>query len=500
MDQIHHIKYQYNLKGKSLRSISKETGHHFNTIRKYANKSDFNVVPKPRAARPYKLAPYTSIIDEWLEADLKIKPKQRHTAKRVYDRLKEEFKDFDVSDRAVRAYVSKKKKELGLKNEGYLPLCHPPGEAQVDFGEAQFIERGVLYDGHYLNVSFPYSNGGYLQLFKSANQECLLEGMKRIFHHIGKVPTASWFDNMSTAVTRIRKHGERDLSKGFERFVLHYGFQSNFCNPESGHEKGHVENKVGYHRRNLLVPIPEFDSIDQYNQMLLTRCDEDMFRDHYRLKKPIHVLFQEDLEAMESLPDFPFEVARYESVVADNYGKIRLEGKTYSASPNYAKQPLWIKIGAFTVEVLNANYECIARHERLYGDQNESMIWGPYLDLMSKRPTALKYTGFFHELPTTLQEYFHHCSYDQKKAGLNVLKEILTHNGMDVAIKTFRTSAEKNLKDADSLRALYKHLVNPSLPENPIALPSNLPEVSSFHADARVYDQLLLGGDSKWKQ
>ncbi len=296
MEQINNIKYQFEFKGKSLRGISKDTGHHFNTIKKYVEKTDFNVELKISKSRPYKLSPYIKLIDSWLENDLNAKPKQRHTAKRVYDRLKEIYPEFDVSDRSVRAYVSKKKKELGLNIQGHLPLDHPPGEAQVDFGEAQFIENEALYDGYYLNMSFPYSNGGYLQLFKSQNQECLLEGMKNIFQYINKVPTSIWFDNMSTAVKSIKKNGKRDLSKRFERFMLHYGFRSNFCNPNSGHEKGNVECKVGYNRRNFLVPIPKFSGLEEFNKKLLQLCDKDMERKHYIKPETISELYKQDIQ------------------------------------------------------------------------------------------------------------------------------------------------------------------------------------------------------------
>jgi transposase len=257
MEQIYHIKYLRNQKGKSLRKICRETGHDFETVKKYVAKDNFNLDLRPKR-RKGKLEPYKELIDSWLIKDLEAKPKQRHTAQRVYDRLKEIYQaELNISDRAIRAYVSRRKKELGLDTECYLPLEHPPGEAQVDFGEAQFIEKGIKYDGYYLNLSFPYSNAGFFQLFKGQNQECLLQGLKDICEYIGNCPTAIWFDNMSTVVNALRKQGERDLTKGFQRFMLHYGFLSNFCNPNSGHEKGHVENKVGYHRRNFLVPIPE---------------------------------------------------------------------------------------------------------------------------------------------------------------------------------------------------------------------------------------------------
>ncbi|WP_418791811.1 hypothetical protein [Phosphitispora sp. TUW77] len=155
MEQVHNIKYLFKFKGKTLRGIARETGHHFNTVKKYVEKENFNLEHNPGKLRVRKLAPYIDLIDSWLEADLHAKPKQRHTAQRVFDRLKEQFPDFDISDRSVRAYVSKRKKGIGLTQEGHLPLEHPPGEAQIDFGAAQFIEKGVLYDGHYLNLSFP---------------------------------------------------------------------------------------------------------------------------------------------------------------------------------------------------------------------------------------------------------------------------------------------------------------------------------------------------------
>ena len=174
------------------------------------------------------------------------------------------------------------KKTLFQNSQGYIPLEHPAGEAQVDFGEAVFVENGIRYEVYYVAMSFPYSNGGYIQLFKGANIECLLQGIRDIFKHMGKVPACIWFDNNKTIVKKILAYGERKVTEAFARFQMHYGFESNFCNPESGHEKGHVENKVGYTRRNMLVPVPEFNDIKQFNSQPLMQCDEDMQREHYK--------------------------------------------------------------------------------------------------------------------------------------------------------------------------------------------------------------------------
>ncbi len=150
MTQIHHIRYLAFHKGKSYKSIARETGRDFKTVKKYVEKDDWNDEPKKRKKKASKLDPFKPVIDEWLENDLTAPPKQRHTAKRIYDRLCEEFgAEFNVSLRTVQYYVSQKKKELYIQNEGYLPLEHSPGEAQADFGEAVVNERGKDIKGYF---------------------------------------------------------------------------------------------------------------------------------------------------------------------------------------------------------------------------------------------------------------------------------------------------------------------------------------------------------------
>lgn len=200
-----------------------------------------------------------------------------------------------------------------------------PGEAQVDFGEVDFYENGTLYHGFYLNLSFPYSNVGYTQLFKGENQECLFQGLKNIFEHIGGVPHKLWIDNASNIV-KLLKNSERKLTDAFLRFKQHYGFEVTFCNPNAGHEKGNVENKVGYHRPNFLVPPPRFEKLEEFNVELLRLCDEDMEREHYRKEGTHAELFREDKKAMLKLPANSFGVAEYVTVKTNAYGKFSLNG------------------------------------------------------------------------------------------------------------------------------------------------------------------------------
>lgn len=494
MEQVYRIRNLKKFEGKSLRKISEITGHDFATVKKYVEKENFNLELRPKQKRSGKLSPYRDVVIKWLQDDEKAPHKQRHTARRVYDRLKELYTDFDASDRAVRDFVAKLKREIEIVNKGSIPLDHPPGEAQVDFGEARFIENGVTYDGQYLNISFPYSNAGYTQLFKSANQECLLEGMKAILEHIGSVPTAIWFDNMSTAVQKIKEHGERDLTKGFMRFMMHYGFNSNFCNPNSGNEKGSVEAKVGYHRRNLFVPIPEFNDLKEYNKQLLKRLDKDMDRQHYKGLGLIRELFMEDKKEFFKLPEAEFEVYRHEFAKADNYGKIKFETKIYSTSPAMAGNQVLIKAGAYNLDILDNDHNLIVRHNRLYGEQKESMIWIPYLELLAKRPTALKYTGLFNQLPLTLKSFLNNCDYELKKQTLRVFVRMTQDTDINTAINTLEEGIKCGIRDADGLWATYCRLTSGSLPEEDISLPNSVPKLDIYSPDMTAYDQLIASG------
>ncbi|HWR55391.1 MAG TPA: IS21 family transposase [Negativicutes bacterium] len=494
MIQINHIKNLSYHRGQSIRSICRETGYNFRTVAKYIEKADFNAPAKKKRGRPSKLDVVKPFIDTWLTEDLRRPPKYRHTAKRIYDRLCQEHAAvFSASERTVRDYVALKKKDLFGPKEGPLPLEHPPGEAQADFGEVLFFEKGKRVKGYELVLSFPYSNGSYVQIFKGQNQECLLTGLKEIFEHISKVPTAIWFDNLSAAVVKIIGPSQRQLTEQFERFCLHYGFEPHFCNPDSGHEKGHVENKVGYGRRNFFVPEPCFDDIEEFNQRLFAVAEKDMRRQHYLKQTSIAQLMGADKQAMLPLPTKDFEVAKWQKSKANNYGKVRVGGNTYSASPMVAGKEIWVKSGAHTLELLDDNYRVIVTHPRLYGGNQESMNWLPYLATLIKRPTALKYTGFYRELPDVWQGYLDNCSYEQKKASLRVLQRIITESNMDTAVQSLETTIKQGATDPDSVLLSYYRLIQ----EEPPELTGSLPWLTAYQTDLSRYDLLLKGGDMR---
>jgi transposase len=502
MERIAEIQKMYKVEEKSLRQIAAEMGCDFRTAQKYAYLDNFNIKIPVKQNRGKKIAPFTDLIDYLLEEDLKEHPKQRHTAKAIYRRLKREYPcEFNVSSRSVRTYVAEKKKEFEMtkkNNQCFIPLDHEPGTAQADFGEAYFIENGIRQKGHFLNLSFPYSNAGFCQLFKSENQECILQGLKNIFEYISGVPVSITFDNTKAIVKKIKSYGNRDLTEFFLRFQNHYEFDGIFCNPGKGNEKGSVECKVGYHRRNMLVPVPKFDSIEEFNKYLLEECLKDMERLHYKKDILISDLFKEDIIALKMLPKDPFDVFKLKKAIVNRYGKIKYETKTYSASPDFAQKEVWVKASSDEIEILDEDKNLIQKHKRLYGQQTESMKWEPYVGLIAKRPTSLKYTNFFKGLPQTIQEYFTELEYQEKKKALKLLDNMITETDLDTAVTGFSLALEEGIKDIDSIKGTFHTLTHQPVIANDLeTIAPEIPNIIPFDINMKKYDLLMKGGEKQ---
>jgi len=497
------IRELFFVNGKSITEISRATGHDRKTIRTVINIDDWNEPARIQKRGTGKLDPFKPIIDSWLDDDKRSKRKQRHTATRVYKRLRDEKgtrESFDCSYETVNAYVRARKKEIfGAKNEGYIPLEHKPGEAQADFGAADYYENGALVEGRYLNISFPQSNYGYLQLFPGENMECLFEGLKNIFSHINGAPPEIWFDNASTMVTKILRGGERALTEKFIRFKEHYGFEAAFCNPDSGHEKGSVEGKVGYHRNNMLVPVPEFKDLDEYNKHLLELADADALRGHYRKGATIKELFEGDKSALLPLPRNEFDTAGYITARADKYGIIRLnEGRhEYSTSPKYAGAAVNVKLTSAEVIILDESGRGVVAHKRLYGDKKgRKMNWVPYLELLARRPRAVKYSGVYNILPEEVRDYINMSKSGNVSDVIRMIAEFTKKTGFESAVATVAQAVKHNASDPESLKALHRRLFM-DIPELPPLPRAEAPRVDPLMPDLTKYDIFTGGG---WKQ
>ena len=504
MDQIHRIRDLYYGQEKNLSEIAKILNIDWRTVRKYVDKEDFNI-PVPKAndeLHSSKLDPFKPLIDSWLEEDKKAPRKQRHTAKRIHKRLRKEAEGYGCSYRLVATYVAEKKKEMHLKKqEGYIPLIHYPGEAQVDFGTADFYENGKHHkEAKYLVISFPHSNGGYLQLNYGENMECLLEGLVAMFEYIGGVPHTIWFDNTRTIVTEIIKGGGREITERFQRFTEHYRFKAVFMNPESGWEKGNVENKVGYLRRNELVPVPKFKNLIEKNSELLEACDTDMKREHYEDdgKRFISEIFAEDKKALLPLPNVRFNTSRYTTARTDKYGKFTLDnGKhRYSASPAFCEDTVHLMLTSSEIVVMDSDLHEIVRHRRLYGNESESMDWIPYLKYIARKPRSLKNSGIYGMMPEPMQVYLDSCESSDRGKILKVLAELTDRSGFDSAVNTVSEAIQYRATDPDSLQNLYRRIYSdvPLLP--PLDIKTSVPnaKIINISTDLSGLDAALRKG------
>jgi len=444
MTQVRSIRTMRN-NGEGISAISRALRVSEPTVRKYLKKDDFNSAPPIKEARPSKLDPFKETIDRWLLEDKTVWYKQRHTAKRIYDRLSTE-KGFEGSYQIVQRYVKEQKSKT--MDKAYLDLVWEPATCQVDFGQADIVLCGINKRIHYLVVSFPYSNVGLTQVFFGENAECVCEGLASIFAFIGGVPLKCVFDNAAGVGKRVMDSVR--LTDLFMRFELHYGFEAVFCNPNSGHEKGHVENKVGTLRRNIFVPIPMIEDLGEYNESLLLQCIEKADDGHYRKGERCIDLFGTDVCALRPLPEKVFSCVRYESYKADKQGNICIGGKhRYSTDAAFCSHEMIVGIGAFTVEIYDSKGNAVAFHKRLYSDgPDESVDPAASLRLLVSRPGGWPNSRIRLEMPHELRDHIDSVDKDMVRSYLSSIAFAAENADYDTAIE----AAHMVVKNTGQLR------------------------------------------------
>ncbi|MGE0409065.1 MAG: IS21 family transposase [Amphiplicatus sp.] len=372
------------LEGMSRREASRRFGVHRETVKKALSHS---VPPGYRREAPVrrpKIGPFTGVIDAILEADLEAPKKQRHTVQRIYDRLKAEH-GFDGGYTTVRDYV--RDRRIAMK-EAFVPLSHPPGHAQVDFGEAQIVIGGARQKAALFVMSLPYSDDAFVQLFPCETGEAWCEGHVRAFDYFGGVPQSILYDNSKRIVARILGDGKRQRTQMFSGLVSHYLFRDRFGRPGCGNDKGKVEGLVGYARRNFLVPIPRAASFDELNARLIEACRERRSQQLRGKDGTIGARFEADRAAFRNLPGGTYEACDRRSGQANSSGLVRYRLIDYSMPSAYAHRQVLIK-GFVDKVVISSGTEEIARHERSY--EQGDIVFDPlhYLALLEKKPGAL---------------------------------------------------------------------------------------------------------------
>ena len=278
------------VEGLSEREAARRFGIARETVRKMLR---YRTPPGYRRSKPVrrpKLEAFTGIVDQILIDNRERPRKQRHTAQRIFDRLRDEYA-FTGGYTIVKDYVREKK--LGGQ-EMFVPLAHPPGDAQADFGEAIVVINGVQRKAHFLVVDLPHSDDAFVKAFPAETTEAFCEGHNAVFRYFGGVPRRIVYDNTKLAVAKILGDGRRQRTRVFSELQSHYLFADRFGRPGKGNDKGKVEGLVGYARRNFMVPIPRFQSWEALNEHLEAKCRKHRERRLRRHKETIGERFERE--------------------------------------------------------------------------------------------------------------------------------------------------------------------------------------------------------------
>jgi transposase len=472
-------------RGESKSQIARTLGIDRKTVHKYLKMDDFSPKPPESKVSHSPLEQYWPVIDEWLESDRGVFYKQRHTASRIHARLVAE-KGYQGSYPPVQRYVKMRKEQMRLVRPADEPLdlIWEPGSMQTDFGQADFDFNGKLTREHYLTNSYPHSNGGFTQVFGGETAECVCQGLKDTFEYVGCVPHLIVFDNATGVGRRIKDTViETEL---FKRFKMHYGFEVRFCNPESGHEKGGVERKVAFHRKNLFVPVPVITDIKAFNTALFDKCLKLECREHYRKKVPIPDLLKEDIAASLPLPKKPFDVVRYVYPKTDGYGYVTLESShVYSTSPAFACRNVVVALRAHTVTIADMDGAVIASHVRHFGKgRTESIDAASTVRFLAKKPGAWRNSRLRVQMPAAVVERMDALGKDALRADLELLAESMERNGVENTLDALDVLAREHAEFPDffQVSVMAARIADFGLDTLPVP-----------GADLGIYDERFLG-------
>jgi transposase len=333
------VRYACHIEGLSQREAARRFGIDPKTVAKMLR---YSVPPGYQRTKPPvrpKLDAFAAIIDQILEADRTSPPKQRHTAKRIYERLRAEH-GFSGGYTIVKTYVREQNARL---QEMFVRLSHPPGHAQVDFGEAVAVIGGVRQAIHFFCLDLAHSDAAFVKAYPAECTEAFLDGHIAAFGFLGGVPLSILYDNTKLAVVRILGDGTRQRTRSFAELQSHYLFRDRFGRPGKGNDKGKVEGLIGYARRNFLVPLPEIPSFAALNAHLEQRCLERLDHRVRGHTETIGERLVRDLTALQRRSSVPFEACERKAARVSSLSLVRYDRNDYSVPTAYGHRPVLVK-------------------------------------------------------------------------------------------------------------------------------------------------------------
>lgn len=434
MPEINSIKCLRNDKSLSVNEIAKIHKINWRTAKKYA---DNEQIPKEKNKIKKGMMyeeEWGEIVINWLLEDQKLKKKLRRKNNQLFSSLKE--MGFPGSYRTVCNFIQewREGKEVSDEekfDENYERLIHPPAEAQLDFGLMEAVKNGKYIDVHCLVMTLPFSNDAYAVPLPGENQECLFYGMKKMFKQLGGVPRKVRIDNMKTAVVKPRgQNRETEFTNEFMQFANFYGFEPQACNAYSGHEKGNVENKVGYIRYNFITPAPVIRDFQHLTQLLEKHLIADRGRIHYEKNRTINELVEEENQYLLALPEEEYPVFKEEKAQANKYGEIVIDkAKVYVPRGYNYSQLILIKYWD-CFKVVSPHGEILLEDYRPYMHKGRKIPWDSILKSWLTKPRVVDYSRHTAYLPGRIAEYIKVTNYDIRKERMKWLISLLSTHEM----------------------------------------------------------------------
>jgi len=392
VEQFEQIRRDREREGFSIRELARRHGVHRRAVRQALA----SPLPPPRKRPEWRPAPklgaYRPLIDEWLVADREAPRKQRHTAKRVWQRLVDEH-GVEVSERQVRRYVHRRRRELGvLVDEVFVPQVHEPGvEAEVDWGEAEVEIAGVRRTVQLFLMRACYSGAAFVIAFERATQQAFLEAHAEAFRFFGGSFAVVRYDNLRAAVKQMLRGRRRVEQDRFVALRSHYLYESVFTRKgrEGAHEKGGVEGEVGRHRRRWLVPVPKVGSLKELNDLFADSCFAELERRIAGRDETVGEALRVERPLLRELPFEDFDASEQASPRVDSKALVTIRQNRYSVPVALVGLRVAARIDAREIVISHAGSP-VARHPRLHGRYQTAAQLDHYLELLRVKPGALK--------------------------------------------------------------------------------------------------------------
>ena len=488
MEQYEQIRKMHFLEGLGVRQISKKTGIHRNTIKKYL---EIETVEPPKYTQTKErkhpiLGEYIPLIEKILEEDKTRHRKQKYTAAKIQEELEKE--GYTGGYTTITDYLRKIKVKT---KEAFVPLEFELGAyAEADWTEAYFFLKGKETKAHIFVLKLRGSGGYYAIAYPFEKQEAFFDAHIKCFEFLNGIPYKIAYDNLKTAVKKVLKGINREEQEQFIALRTHYLYESTFCKPNKGNEKGGVENAAKQVVKKFFVPYPDFDSFEELNDYLHQECVK-------LLEKNPN--WEAERAALRPLPITRFNGARYKEVKVNSYAMINFETNRYSVPTKYVGDKVTLKISAVDVEIISNN-SVIAKHNRIIGRNQDSLNLDHYLELLLRKSRALCNTKVYkpQQLPQIYEEYRKQLLVRNPKGNRDFVKILMLHRDYpsNQITEAIEIAMSYNIYGYDGVL----NVIGQFMISNPKVIPLNkekiqsVPEVKVNSPDIQKF-KVLMGGN-----